>query len=358
MKGSDQFVRDKTHFDIDMYSNKGGFGQLYFGERKITRDRVALKFYTLDKNETEHFEPRILQELENEYIIPILEAKHLDTDIAYYVTPYISGGDLDKFIRSRKVKTNNAISIVQKVLRALNYLHTSPRNLVHMDLKLFNILIKEDGESLYLADFGAVKKISDGMDFVTKGQYTVPYMPPECITEERHYRQSDIYQMGIVLYQILHGDFPIENPKKWLKGKHQKNFCKLLEDEQQPFMERYIKEMIIKGKLIDLETLPPYIGKSMKSILKKALHLDRNKRFQTCHDFIKELHVYQNNNHDWWYNNEDGNIHAFCKNKNRFFRIVYRGKNLVVEGSTDQIQWRKVADGENIHSSIAYVNKL
>jgi serine/threonine protein kinase len=182
------FVRTTPDFVIDSYSDKGGFGHLYFGKRKITNDKVALKFYFLDPNETEHFEPRTLQELKNEYIIQVLEAKQLFPDIAYHVTPHISGGDLSKYIATTVMTTHNAVDLIQKVLRAINYLHSDPQNIVHMDLKPQNILIDVSSKTPYLADFGAVKKIQAGKNYVTKGQYTIPYMPPECVGGEKYWR--------------------------------------------------------------------------------------------------------------------------------------------------------------------------
>jgi serine/threonine protein kinase len=352
------FVRETADFEIHSYSDQGGFGHLYFGRRKITNDDVALKFYFLDPNETEHFEPRTLQELKNEFIIPILEAKQIFKDIAYHVTPYMAGGDLSKYLDTTSVKTHEAADIVQKILRAIGYLHSDPQNMVHMDLKVHNILMNENGDIPFLADFGAVKRIPKNSNFVTKGQYTLPYMPPECVNGDKYFRQSDIYQLGIVLFQLLYGYFPIDNATRWLKEKDRRQFIKLTATEQMPYVEKYIKDLIARGKLLNLNSLPPYVGRDLKSILRKALHIDLSQRFQTCHEFSRALFLYQHNSHDWWTDKDDDTMHAFCRKKEKYYRIVFRGSKMIAEASSNAKQWRKIFEATNTVHAVERINNL
>lgn len=152
------FVRTHPDITIDRYSSKGGFGELYFGTRNILGDRVALKFYQLDPSGGGHEEPQLLQEIKHPNILDIHDARILDSDIAYYLTPEISGGDLQNVIENYIVSTGTSISILQGVLKGLTELHKNPRNLVHRDLKTGNILIDKNDGKAYLADFGTIKK--------------------------------------------------------------------------------------------------------------------------------------------------------------------------------------------------------
>jgi serine/threonine protein kinase len=225
-----------------------------------------------------------------------------------------------------------------------------------MDLKVQNILMNEKGDTPLLADFGAVKRIPKGSDFVTKGQYTVPYMPPECVNGEKYFRQSDIYQLGIVLFQLLYGYFPINEAVLWLKEKDRRQFVKLTAAEKRPFVEKCVKDLIAKGKLLNLDTLPPYIGRDLKGILKKALHPGITQRFQTCHEFSRALFQYQNNSHDWWTDKEDDTMYAFCRKKEKYYRIVFRGSKMIAEASSNAKQWRKIFEATDTVQAVDRIN--
>jgi len=101
-----KFLSEQDDFLIDKYSNKGGFGELYFGKRKILGDRVALKFYNI-KDGSGHEEAKLLQKITHENILPILDARMIDDEISFYLTPEMSGGDLQNIIDSYIVRRFN-----------------------------------------------------------------------------------------------------------------------------------------------------------------------------------------------------------------------------------------------------------
>lgn len=333
------FVRTQTDIEIDRYSDKGGFGELYFGKRKIFGDRVALKFYLLDVNGDGHEEPILLKEITHDNILPLIDARIIDDRIAYYLTPEISGGDLQNIIDNYILSTEKAISITQCVLKGLTELHKPPLNLVHRDLKTYNILVDKNDGKAYLADFGTIKKIPDGQHFVSASKYTFLYRPPEVILENKYNKQSDIYQMGIILYQTLGGNFPMKKPDEWLKGRKLAKFNQLSAIDQQIFLSNELEDLIVKGKLLDLDSLPIYTSKKLKAIIKTATNTDINKRYSTSADFLKALFDYQKTSKDWWI--DDGIIYAFNKKTKRSYRIIKRKKELVTEWKSDKVDWRK-----------------
>lgn len=333
------FVRTQADVEIDRYSDKGGFGELYFGKRKIFNDRVALKFYPLDENGDGHEEPILLKEITHENILTLIDARIIDDRIAYYLTPEISGGDLQNIIDNYILSTEKAVSIVQGVLKGLTELHKPPLNLVHRDLKTYNILVDKNDGKAFLADFGTIKKIPDGQDYVSASKYTFLYRPAEVLLENKYTKQSDLYQMGIILYQALGGHFPMKRPAEWLEGRKLLKFNQLDPFEQQTFLRNHLEELIVKGKIINTDTLPIFINKKLKSIIKTATNPDFQKRYSTCADFLKALFDYQKNSKDWWIDNDI--IHAYNKKTKREYRIVKRKKELVTEWKNEKTDWRK-----------------
>jgi serine/threonine protein kinase len=349
------YVRNSPDFSIDRYSPKGGFGHLYFGTRNITQDRVALKFYELKGDKNDHAEPLALIKISDNNILKILDARYLTDDIAFHVTKEITGGDLDHYLAGRYIHTHEAIQIASGILQGLNVLHSDPYNWVHMDLKGGNILIEASNSNPYIADFGSVKKLLQQKEYAENGQSTLYYMPPELIRDGKHYRQSDIYQVGVIFFQLLHGAFPVDTPDRWLGTRERHKLYQLTTlQSQKDYFEQQIKEKIVKGKLLELNSLPVFVGGQIKTILRKAIFPDYCARYPNCPAFQKALYDYQKQSKDWWM---DGQFfYAFCKNRNRYYKIVPGKKPVLIQISRDQLKWRKTAEVASIKDAMDYVN--
>lgn len=339
-----KFVRDQKDIKIDRYSDKGAYGALYFGERTIMQDRVALKFYELDSAGNGHEEAQLLKQINHENILPIIDARIIDNKIAFYLTPEMSGGDLQDVITKYIIPSNIGSTICQNILKGLNELHKEPNRMVHRDLKTYNVLVDlKNGVKTYLADFGAIKKISANSSNVTASKYTILYRTPEALNSNLHFIESDIYQVGIILYQVLGGFFPMKNPESWLKGRDKKKYDLLEDWQKRGFLINYINDKITKGKLLDLNSLPPYVDKRLKTIIRTATRIDYNLRYQSCADFLRALYDHQKGAKSWWIDN--GILHSKCLKKNNYYRIVKRKTELIAESSKDNISWRKKFSG-------------
>ncbi|NVK63438.1 MAG: protein kinase [Flavobacteriales bacterium] len=350
-----KFVRNQNDIDIDRYSSKGGFGELYFGKRNVFDDRVALKFYELDAHGNGHEEAQLLKQINHENVLPIIDARVIDDKIAYYLTPEMSGGDLQNVIDNYIITSYVGITVVQKILTGLNELHKEPNRMVHRDLKTFNILVDlQDGVKTYLADFGTIKKLGSSSSSVTASQFTFLYRTPEAITSNQHLIESDIYQVGIILYQILGGNFPMNSPYQWLKGRHKKKYDSLDFWQKDAYLSNYLNELIIKGRLLDLNSLPKYVDNKLKTIIRTATRQDPNRRYQSCADFIKALFDYQKVVKDWWVDNNI--VHGKCLKRGCLYRIVSKGGKLIAETSKNGTIWRKKFEGD-IHSLIKQINE-
>ena len=339
------FVRDQKDVKIDRYSDKGAYGELYFGERVVFGDRVALKFYELDDNGNGHEEAKLLKEISHDNILPIIDARIIDDKVAYYLTPEMSGGDLQNVIDKYIIPTDKGITIIRNILEGLSELHKSPNNMVHRDLKTFNILVDISNEvKTYLADFGTIKKINSSATSTTASKFTILYRTPEALSSNIHSYQSDIYQVGIILFQVLGGFFPMKNPELWLKGRSKKKFRELERWQQQGFLVNYINDLISKGKLLDLSSLPSYVNRKLKTVIRTATRTDPTNRYQTCSGFLKALYDAVQQEKNWWLDNDT--IYCECPKKGNLYRIVKRKDDLITEWSRDKgTTWRKKFDG-------------
>lgn len=332
-----EFISLQKDVKIDRYSDNGANGELYFGRRELLSDRVALKFYYYNKDVSTHNEPLILKSIEHQNILKIYDAKIIHKQYAYFLTPEISGGDLKNYMDNNKISLYDALNITQGILNGLSELHRNPNNLLHRDLKPKNILIDQETKTPYIADFGSVKFISNTVSSVVASKSTQIYRPNESIVNNIYSRQSDIYQVGIILFQLLGGKFP-EAPFDWLDERQKVKFLKISggEFEKWQFLDSSIDNLIIKNKLLDYDSLPIYINNKIKAVIKTATNKDLDKRYSTCSEFIKGLFDLKKQNKDWYTDNDD--IYSNKENK-KYYRISKDKKGNHLQVSKNQINW-------------------
>ena len=133
-----------------------------------------------------------------------------DGDLYYIIMEFISGESLKEYInRSAPMPTDTAISIASQILSALEYAHRS--GLIHRDIKPQNVLITPQG-TVKVTDYGIAKSVSDlGLTEAGLALGTAHYFSPEQARGERVVPQSDIYALGVTLYEMLTGQLPFES---------------------------------------------------------------------------------------------------------------------------------------------------
>lgn len=152
-------------------------------------------------------EKYVLKELRKSPFIVDLKYTFQDSSNLYLVQEYLSGGDIFKLIRKRLGFSNYEIQFyVSEIIMALKILHRE--NIVYRDMKPENIMIDQNGH-VKLVDFGFAKRLND----VTKDKtYTVwgtpGYISPEILTGAGHSYKTDIWSLGIVIWEILGGFNP------------------------------------------------------------------------------------------------------------------------------------------------------
>lgn len=192
---------------------KGGMAVVYLATQESVGRQVALKILTPDHTDetfTDRFlrEARIISSLAHPNIITIYDA-NVHQGCHYMSMEYVPGNSLrdsrDKLARKQKV------DIIKQVAKALDY--AGKKGYVHRDIKPENILLHEDGRAI-LTDFGIARSqdATQGLTITGKVIGTPYYMSPEQTKGMRVDHRSDIYSLGIVLFQALAGQLPYDGP--------------------------------------------------------------------------------------------------------------------------------------------------
>ena len=339
VKAIQDFVRNNPDIEVYQYIRRGNNGEVYFGKRKKLADEVVLKFYWSHPNYDATEEAVILKGITHDNILKIYDLRFLPPNYAYFLTPKISGGDLQDIIDNKKLSTKESLEIISGILIGLTELH-SAHKLVHRDLKPGNILINLSDNRPIIADLGAVKKIEDANGFVTASKSTYYYLPPESILRNEYYFRSDIYQVGIIMFQLLGGFFPINNSYKWLKNSELKKVQAIKNSNDQYWkFEEIIGQKIAKGKLINLDTLPYYLDTSFKRVLNKALHNQYDKRYRNTSLFLKDVHQLLRSCPE--YIEEPDKVIVNHNNGKQFQIYIDKKGKVVLEKKISDKEWRK-----------------
>lgn len=192
----------------------GGMAIVYLARDPNLGRLVAIKMILPEKGaDAREFlnrfqnEAKVVATLNHPAIVPI----H-DYDVhegqPYLVMQYMSGGSLADRLQQGPLSLTEAAQILERIAPALDKVHQ--KNYVHRDLKPSNILFDDEGRP-YLADFGLVKSVAEGSTAMTKdglAMGTQAYMSPEQAMGEELDGASDIYTLGVILFEMLTGQRP------------------------------------------------------------------------------------------------------------------------------------------------------
>lgn len=199
-------------YRIEGLLGEGGMAKVYLAIQESLERQVALKVMNTslasDPSFCERFlkEGRIVAQLSSHPdIVTIFDIGYSGSNY-YMAMEYISGANLKQLIQS-KVPIERPLLVIKQIASALGFAHR--RGFIHRDVKPANILFKEDGTAT-LTDFGIAKALSSNTQ-LTKVGYTVgtaEYMSPEQAIGRGIDSRSDIYSLGVVLYELLSGEKP------------------------------------------------------------------------------------------------------------------------------------------------------
>ncbi|KAM8876692.1 serine/threonine-protein kinase ULK3 [Synchiropus picturatus] len=210
MASSSGFAPPKLEdFILTERLGSGTYATVYKAYRKANnREAVAVKVVekkTLNKASTENLltEIEILKTVKHPHIVQ-LKYFVWDSQNIYLILEWCSGGDLSRFIRSRRILPERvARRFLQQIACALQFLHE--RNISHLDLKPQNILLS--GSVLKLADFGFAQYMSPWDEkSVLRGSPL--YMAPEMVCRRQYDSRVDLWSVGVILFEALFGKAP------------------------------------------------------------------------------------------------------------------------------------------------------
>src|SRR3989442_15261925 len=209
---------------IERIIGRGGMGAVFLAQQSRPIRTVAVKVLIpspgLDAHEQRTFLERFRREadtvarLEHKNILPIYEYEEAVVDgqrMAYLVMPYIRGGTLRERIdemrrEGKQFDLNTVAGYISQVAEALSYAHSL--GVIHRDIKPGNLLFHSDGR-LLLSDFGIVRlKAMPSLTSVGSFLGTTEYASPEQISTNEIDFRSDIYSLGIILYEMLTNTVP------------------------------------------------------------------------------------------------------------------------------------------------------
>lgn len=321
------FIKDQKDFVIDNVSQEGGNCDIFFGEHKILNKRIALKLYEAQERSSAHNEPKILSGLDHPNILRVHDAKQISPYHSYFMTDEIDGGDLEKFYKAGKLDLKKALNIIHGILFGLSELHKAGIQIVHRDIKPKNILIRERDCHPLIADFGSVKHF-DNILKIGGSRTTTLYKPREVIEGNSYTIQSDVYQVGVTMFQILGGFFP-DTYFDWLSPSEKRKLTKIIGSyDKSVFIDQAIYKKVSKGELLDLDSLPPFIQSDIKRIIQKATHFNLSIRYSNTAEFLKALLKVQQKLTNW---KVDGNIYYATKFNGDEFRIQNSHQGFILE---------------------------
>ena len=254
---------------------KGGMGIVYLAEHVHLGRRFAVKCLapqlTGDRRFSERFhqEARKQAQLGHPNIVQATDFFEQDGQF-FLVMEYVDGQGLDEMIENRrKLPEKEALSIFKDVLDGLNFAHS--RGVIHRDIKPSNILVDRGGRAKIM-DFGIAIMAGEKRLTATGTNVGSPwYMSPEQIRHPMEIdHRSDVYSIGIVLYEILTGDIPFDGDTDY-----------------------EIKDKQINSPVPEPTERNPQISNILSKIILKALEKVPDDRFNGCGELLEYIEEYE-----------------------------------------------------------------
>jgi predicted Ser/Thr protein kinase len=261
-------------YQVEELLGQGGMSAVYKASDPNLRRAVAVKIIhphlSTDQGFVRRFEEEAaaVAQLRHPNIIQVFDFNH-EGNTYFIVFEFIPGESLQEYLKrldevNRTMSVDEAVDTVAKVADALEFAHE--QGLIHRDVKPANVMINVRQEPI-LMDFG-IAKIVGGTQHTATGAVlgTARYMSPEQIKGQAIDRRTDIYSLGVMLYEMLSGRAPFEA------------------DSAMTLMMMHIQDPVP-----DLEQVRPDVPPALMAVILKALEKDRSNRYQTAAEFAQAL---------------------------------------------------------------------
>ncbi len=250
----------------------GSFGHVFRALDTELNRTVAVKIQRAGAVATDDEAKRFLREarstasLKHPWIVSLFDTGQTEDGVCFLVTEFVEGQTLESKLRKESFSFHESAELLAQICDAMHYAHE--QGVIHRDIKPSNILIDKEGLP-HVADFGLAKRDTAETAMTSEGQVmgTPAYMSPEVARGDSNQAdaRSDIYGVGVMLYEMLTGEQPFQGTKRIV-------LLQVLENE--PRHPRQLNEKIPR----DLET-----------ICLKAMSKASSRRYATAGDFASDL---------------------------------------------------------------------
>ncbi len=263
-----------NNYEIDEIIDQGGMSVVYLGIHNLLGRKAAVKVLNpllMQKPQLRKrfkTEAKILSQLQHPNIVTLYDYVENDYGI-FIITEYIKGETLENYIDlvTGPIPETKAINIMAQILAAIGYMHS--KDIIHRDIKPSNFLITDTGE-VKLIDFGIAKSLTEKNPLLTKDGTKVGttfYMSPQQVKGRIVDRRTDIYSLGVTLFQMVTGQYPYEKDAS----------------------EYEIYNKIVTDPLPDAKSFYVGVSDKIQLVIDKATQKKPMDRFQSCKEFATLL---------------------------------------------------------------------
>jgi WD40 repeat protein/serine/threonine protein kinase len=302
------------HYELFELIGEGGMGLVYLAEQKEpVKRRVALKIIKPGMDSKQviarfEAERQALALLDHPNIAHVFDAGTTETGRPYFVMEYVKGMSITRYSDEHRLNVEQRLRLFREVCEGVHHAHQ--KGIIHRDIKPSNILVSMHGDRAVpkIIDFGIAKAAASSLTektmFTFKGQLlgTPEYMSPEQIdfaTQDIDTR-SDIYSLGVVLYELLAGVLPFE--KESLKKIGFSELQRTLREKEPASPSVRLSNLGEKAKAIadsrmtQVLPLARRLHRELEWIPLKAMRKDRCRRYKSASDMADDIQSYLNGN--------------------------------------------------------------
>jgi WD40 repeat protein/serine/threonine protein kinase len=298
------------HYELLELIGEGGMGLVYLAQQKEpVKRRVALKIVKLGmdtKQVVARFEAerQTLALLEHPNIAHVFDAGTTDSGRPYFVMEYVKGKSITKCCDEKKLGIEKRLELFQQVCEGVHHAHQ--KGIIHRDIKPSNILVsvQDDKPVPKIIDFGIAKAITQPLiektSYTEHGQLlgTPEYMSPE--QAEMAYQdvdtRSDIYSLGVMLYELLAGATPFD-AKRLREGGIDQIKRVICEEEPETPSARLTSlgdkaKTVAESRKTQIITLTRRLHRELEWIPMKAMRKDRTRRYRSASELADDIQNY------------------------------------------------------------------